>query len=267
MIKVRLSCKIYVVYIEAFNCDLFLSLYNLFQRGIKAFPRQLFGAVRNLSHYTLFHSRYSLDYGNSFCLFGAAGIKSRIQTAEYLPCCEAWCWISWIKSRFLTYVFSFIFRIFLILQVPQEFWFGESEMSCVMAFFSIFKLLRWILDVVTINRISFNHRRTWNPFGKSLEENYLWLVLPGFKTAKILILAVFHEFLWTESRTRKKTSLACYCWKAWGENQPDVLPAFWETEGMPYVSGAFGLSRAGNQQRLEQNQEMTYRNVLLVWFW
>lgn len=156
---------------------------------------------------------------------------------------------------------------FLILQVPQEFWFGESEMSRVMAFFSIFKLLRWILDVVTINRISFNHRRTWNPFGKSLEENYLWLVLPGFKTAKILILAVFHEFLWTESRTRKKTSLACYCWKAWGENQPDVLPAFWETEGMPYVSGAFGLSRAGNQQRLEQNQEMTYRNVLLVWFW
>ena len=89
MIKVRLYCKIYVVYIEAFNCDLFLSLYNLFQRGIKAFPRQLFGAVRDLSHYTLFHSRYSLDYRNSFCLFVAAGIKSRIQTAEYLPCCEA----------------------------------------------------------------------------------------------------------------------------------------------------------------------------------
>ena len=89
MIKVRLSCKKYVVYIEAFNCDPFLSLYNLFQRGIKAFPRQLFGAVRNLSHYTLFHSRYSLDYGNSFCLFVAAGIKSRIQTAEYLPGCEA----------------------------------------------------------------------------------------------------------------------------------------------------------------------------------
>ena len=79
------------------------------------------------------------------------------------------------------------------MQVPQQFWFGESEMSCVMAFFSIFKLFRWILDVVTINRISFNHRRTWNPFGKSLEENYLWLVLPGFKTAKILILAVFHS--------------------------------------------------------------------------
>lgn len=48
-------------------------------------------------------------------------------------------------------------------------------MSCVMAFFSIFKSFRWILDVVTINRISFNHRRTWNPFGKSLEENYLCL--------------------------------------------------------------------------------------------
>lgn len=39
------------------------------------------------------------------------------------------------------------------------------------------------------------------------------------------------------------------------------------SEGMPYVSGAFGLSRAGNEQKLEQNQEMTYRNVLLVRFW
>lgn len=184
-----------------------------------------------------------LKYGSSFCLFVTAGIKSRIQTAEYLPDCEAWCWISWIKSRFLTCVFSFKFSIFLICRFLRSSSLGNLRWVvkfCVMAFFSIFKSIRWILDVVTINRISFNHRRTWNPFGKSLEENYLWLVLPGFKTAKILILAVFHEFLWTERRTRKKTSLACYC-KSLRENQHDVLPAFWETEGMPYVSGAFGL--------------------------
>ena len=161
-----------------------------------------------------------LKYGSSFCLFVTAGIKSRIQTAEYLPGCEAWCWINWIKSRCLTCVFSFKFSIFLICRFLRSSSLGNLRWVvkfCVMAFFSIFKLFRWILDVVTINRISFNHRRTWNPFAKSLEENYLWLVLPGFKASKILVLAVFHEFLRTESRTRKKTSLACYCWKAWGK--------------------------------------------------
>ena len=61
MRKVRLNCKIYIIYIEAFNCDLFLSLYNLFQKGIEAFLRQLFGAVRNLSHYTLFHVYFIQD--------------------------------------------------------------------------------------------------------------------------------------------------------------------------------------------------------------
>lgn len=61
MIKVRLNCKIYIIYIEAFNCDLFLSLYNLFQKGIEAFLRQLFGAVRNLSYYTLFHVYFIQD--------------------------------------------------------------------------------------------------------------------------------------------------------------------------------------------------------------
>lgn len=206
-----------------------------------------------------------LKYGSSFCLFVTAGIKSRIQTAEYLPDCEAWCWINWIKSRFLTCVFSFKFSILLICRFLRSSSLGNLRWVvkfCVMAFFSIFKSIRWILDVVTINRISFNHRRTWNPFGKSLEENYLWLVLPGFKTAKILILAVFHEFLWTESRTRKKTSLACYC-KSMTYFRLSEKPRVCHTFPGPLVS----CSLAANQQKLEQNQEMTYRNVLLVWFW
>ena len=62
----------------------------------------------------------------------------------------------------------------------------------------------------------------------------------------------------------KEDQLGLLLLKSLRENQHDVLPAFGETEGMPYVSGAFGLSLAGNQQKLEQNQEMTYRNVLLV---
>ena len=208
-----------------------------------------------------------LKYGSSFCLFVTAGIKSRIQTAEYLPCCEAWCWISWIKSRFLTYVFSFKFRIFLILQVPQEFWFGESEMSCVMAFFSIFKLLRWILDVVTINRISFNHRRTWNPFGKSLEENYLWLVLPGFKTAKILILALFHSSYEGKAEHERRPAWLVTAEKLEGKSA-------WRTSGFlrnrGYVirlRGLWSQPCRKSTKTIEQNQEMTYRNVLLVWFW
>ena len=211
-----------------------------------------------------------LKYGSSFCLFVTAGIKSRIHTAEYLPCCEEWCWIDWIKSRFLTCVFSFKFSIFLICRFLRSSSLGNLRWVvkfCVMAFFSIFKSFRWILDVVTINRISFNHRRTWNPFGKSLEENYLWLVLPGFKTAKILILAVFHSSYEGKAEHDSRPAWLVTAEKLEGKSA-------WRTSGFLRNRGyAIRLRGLWSQpcrkstKTIEQNQEMTYRNVLLVWFW